>query len=416
VTREMHVGFLTFESPFGSQGGGVAAYLRAAIPALIDRGHRVTLITAIRGAEVSNPYPGALRLVPVRLPNAHWYVSKLPVAGTLLTLPLREAEWSYAFRRAVAQAMRDEPMDVLEGTELGSWWVARNPIVPLVVRLHGAEYTFSRYIGKPLTAGSLWNRRLQRQVLNSAAAVTAPSRFQASEVAQEMQWQPGRITVVPNVIAPQMLDKANSDAPRSASNADSPVVLYTGRLAPVKGTPLLLEAAAGVLKQFPQAEFVLAGAWQMAAPPKDWSGWLERLGGSPRVTWLGHQDANQLAELYRRATVFVMPSYYETFGISCLEAMAFRVPVVATRAGALPEIVEHDRVGLTVTPGDPTALAGAICRLLRDPNLRQRLGSAGRERVLAQFTANAVQDHMIAAYEQARQNIQCQSVQSQSIQ
>jgi len=402
----MHVGFLTFESPFGSKGGGVASYLRAAIPALLDGGHRVTLITATRGEDVSHPYAGELRVVPVKLPNAHWYLSKLPLADKLLTLPLREAEWSFKFRLAVAQAMREDAMDVLEVTELGAWWVATNPVVPVVVRLHGAEYTFSRYTGKPLTVGSLWNRRLQRQVLTHAAVVTSPSTFQAAEVAREMQWQPDRISVVPNVIAPRMLERANAALAPGLPNTDAPMILYTGRLAPVKGTPLLLDAAVGVLKQFPRAEFVLAGAWQMAVPPSDWSRWMERIGGNPRITWLGQQDENQLAELYRRATVFVMPSYYETFGISCLEAMAFRVPVVATRAGALPEIVEHDRVGLTVAPGDPSALGEAICDLLRNPELRRRFGSAGRERVLSQFTIEAVRNLMITGYERARRSVQ----------
>jgi glycosyltransferase involved in cell wall biosynthesis len=133
---------------------------------------------------------------------------------------------------------------------------------------------------------------------------------------------------------------------------------------------------------------------------------MERAGAAGRITWLGHQNSEQLAELYRRATVFVMPSYYETFGISCLEAMAFKVPVVATRAGALPEVIEHDRVGLTVEPGDPAALASAICRLLAEPELRQRLGTAGRERVLSRYTAAAVRDQMVAAYQQAREVVQ----------
>ncbi|HEY4363710.1 MAG TPA: glycosyltransferase family 4 protein [Bryobacteraceae bacterium] len=402
----MHVGFLTFESPFGSKGGGVASYLRAAIPALLEGGHRVTLITATRGQDVSHSHGRDLRVVPVKLPNAHWYLSKLPMADKLFTLPLREAEWSVEFRRAVVQATREESMDVLEVTELGAWWVARNPVVPVLVRLHGAEYTFSRYMGKRLTPGSLWNRRLQRQVLNHAAAVTSPSRFQAAEVAREMQWQPGRITVVPNVIAPQMLEKANAVAPSRGSDSESPMILYTGRLASVKGTPLLLEAAGQVLKQFPRAEFVLAGAWQMTEPPSVWSRWMEQIGGNPRITWLGQQDENQLAELYRRATIFVMPSHYETFGISCLEAMAFRVPVVATRAGALPEIVEHNRVGLTVAPGDPAALGDAICHLLRNPELRRNFGCAGRERVLSRFTIETVRNLMVTGYERAKRSIQ----------
>jgi glycosyltransferase involved in cell wall biosynthesis len=100
--------------------------------------------------------------------------------------------------------------------------------------------------------------------------------------------------------------------------------------------------------------------------------------------------------------VFVMPSYYETFGISCLEAMAFGLPVVATRAGGLPEVVEDGVTGLLVPPGDTHALAEAIGRLLRDPDLRRRLGEAGRERVLARFTAEHVVKEMIPVYEHAR--------------
>src|SRR5580692_9075713 len=148
----MHIGFLSFESPFGSKGCGVAAYLRAMIPALISGGHRVTLITSGGEDDAGHPYGEALRTVPVKLPNAHWYVSKLPLANQLLTLPLRELEWSFEFSRSVAQAMREEPMNVLEVTELGTWCVARDPMVPLVARLHGAEYTFCRHTGQPVSA------------------------------------------------------------------------------------------------------------------------------------------------------------------------------------------------------------------------------------------------------------------------
>ncbi len=410
----MHIGFLTFESPFGAKGCGVASYLRAMIPALLSGGHSVTLITAAgRCDDIPNPYGEALRILRVKLPNAHWYVSKLPFAGNLLTLPLRELEWSFEFRRSLEKAMREHSMDVLEVTELGTWCVARDPIVPLVARLHGSEYTFRRYSGEPATRGSAWSRSLQRAALNHAAAVTSPSRFHADEVTREMEWPAEYVDVVPNVVAREVLEAAEASAsaseesreqsrePSHEQSKDAPLILYTGRLAPVKGTKVLMEAAVEVLKDFPRAQFVLAGPWQMPFPAGDWPAWLERMGGSQGIRWVGYQNQEQLAELYRRTAVFVMPSFYETFGISCLEAMAFRIPVVATRAGALPEVIEDQRVGLTVTPGEPAALADAIRRLLRDPSLRHRLGAAGRERVLAHYTPEAARDGMLAAYQRA---------------
>jgi glycosyltransferase involved in cell wall biosynthesis len=397
----MHVGFLSFESPFGRGGGGIAAYLRAMIPALIGEGHRVTLIAPADGRETSRR-PPTLRIVPVRLPNAHWYASKFPPARRLLSLPLRELEWSLAFHRGVVLAMRDEPMDVLEVPELGAWRLARHPPSPLVARLHGADYTFRRYTGEALTPGSAWSRRLQRRVLRSAAQVTAPSQFQAAEVAREMGWPVETITVVPNAISPDMLERAEQALDGSTPRRGPPMILYAGRLAAVKGTLLLLEAATRVLRVFPEAEFVLAGPWQLSLPPSEWARLVSRADAGTRITWLGHQDGEGLAALYRRAAVFVLPSHYESFGIACVEAMAFRVPVVATSAGALPEIVEDQHVGLIVAPGDPEALANAISRLVADPDLGRRLGDAGRARVLSRFTPEIVKDRMLKVYERAR--------------
>ena len=91
-------------------------------------------------------------------------------------------------------------------------------------------------------------------------------------------------------------------------------------------------------------------------------------------------------DYYQRAALLVMPSFYESFGIACLEAMAFGLPVVATRVGGLPEVIEDGVTGLLVPPGDADALAQAMIRLLSDADLRRRMGQAGRERVLKEFT------------------------------
>jgi glycosyltransferase involved in cell wall biosynthesis len=231
--------------------------------------------------------------------------------------------------------------------------------------------------------------------------VTSPSSFQAREVAEEMGWPAGRVHVIPNPIAPEVLAEALREGARNEAPRSSPVVLYTGRLAAVKGTAPLLEAARLVGEQEPGTRFVLAGPWQMPEPPERWG--LERHGGpvTERVSWLGHVPWQDLLGWYRRATLFVMPSYYETFGISCLEAMAFGLPVVATRAGGLPEVIEDGVTGVLVPPGDPRALAEAVGHLLHRPDLRRRMGEAGRERVIAHFTADQAVRKTIPTYEKA---------------
>ncbi len=397
----MHIGFVTFESPFRSNaGGGVASYLRGVIPALIEAGHRVTVITRPDSYRAPAGFDKIARVVPVKLPSAHWYLSKLPLADRFCVQPVREVEWSIAFQRASSRAMREDPMDVLETTELGSWWLARRPAAPVVIRLHGSDYTFRRRLGQRQTLATVLGRKLQRDALRRAAIVTAPSRFQANEVAREMGWEPDRITVVPNAIDQRVLDQATARHRGNEADSEEPIILYVGRLAPVKGTLSLLQAVPGVLREFPRARFVLAGPWQMPAP-HSWRYLVNGAGDPDRLIWLGHIPTDELAGWYRRASVFVMPSFYETFGIACLEAMAHGLPVVASRVGGLPEVIEDGISGILVPPGEPNALAGVIAVLLKDPILRQRLGTAGCQRVADNFAPNRVVSDMLAVYSRA---------------
>jgi starch synthase len=125
------------------------------------------------------------------------------------------------------------------------------------------------------------------------------------------------------------------------------------------------------------------------------------MGDAGRLIWLGHLTPDELDGWYRRASVFVMPSYYETFGISCLEAMAHRLPVVASRVGGLPELIEDGITGILVPPGKPDALARAITVMLSDPILRQRLGAAGCQLVARRFTPASVVSDMVNLYSRA---------------
>jgi glycosyltransferase involved in cell wall biosynthesis len=411
----MHVGYLTIESPYETaRGGGIAAYLRAMIPELVRSGHRVTVIT--NANEDHERTDGALRVVKVRLPNWHWFVGKLPLLGNVLGLPLRQVEWSLSFARTATRAVANDPIDVIESTEAGALFLARRPIAPLVVRLHGSDYVFRKYAGQPLPSGTRWNHRLEQSVWRRAAALTTPSRFHAEEVAAGLGWQSERIHVIPNPIAPDVLAEALRHGADIQAGQRNPIVLYSGRMAAVKGITPFLEAIRKVHAADTTVRFALAGPWQMGdAPEKLGLGKAngaedrERISAegclSVGVAWLGHVPWQDLIVWYRRAALVVMPSYYETFGISCLEAMAFGLPVVATRAGGLPEVVEDGVTGVLVPPGDAQALAEAILELLRRPELRHRMGQAGRRRVLERFTADEVVRQTLRVYE--RVNSSC---------
>jgi glycosyltransferase involved in cell wall biosynthesis len=114
---------------------------------------------------------------------------------------------------------------------------------------------------------------------------------------------------------------------------------------------------------------------------------IERLGLEGAVEFVGGVDHDRIVELYAEAELAVVPSLYEGFSLPAAEAMATGTPLVATTGGAIPEVAGPDgETCLAVPPGDAGALAAALGRLLGDPELRVRLGAAGRQRVLARFT------------------------------
>src|SRR5262249_1375197 len=208
------------------------------------------------------------------------------------------------------------------------------------------------------------NEALERRAGKHAAAITTPSRFQADEVSQRRAWPADRVRVIPNPISRDLL-KAASEFRRNG--VVERIVLYTGRLAPVKGIETLLEAVKLVSLRAPSVTFVLAGPWQMPRPPEEYG--LGPNGKSPNVIrWVGPQTQLEIIEWYKRASLFLMPSNYETFGISAVEAIAFGLPVIVTRTSGLAEVLGNQSLASFVPRRDPRALANRIIALMSSGN------------------------------------------------
>ena len=127
---------------------------------------------------------------------------------------------------------------------------------------------------------------------------------------------------------------------------------------------------------------------------------VQELGIGDRVTFTGHVGADKLAQLYSSAEIAVTASLYEGFGLPAAEAMACGTPVIATRAGALPEIVGEHGTGILIPPADPPALAAAIKRLLADRPLRQRMGDAARKRIEESFSWEGAARKTLEVYQE----------------
>jgi glycosyltransferase involved in cell wall biosynthesis len=153
-------------------------------------------------------------------------------------------------------------------------------------------------------------------------------------------------------------------------------VLFVGGNMQRKGLPTLIQAAAGVLAKLPDTEFWIVGQ-DRAIPHME--ALCHSAGVDASFRFLGGKSQAELLDFYAQADVFVMPSLVEAFGVVFLEAMASGIPVIGARAGGVPELIDHDRNGLLIEPGDAGGLTEWLLRLLTDTPLQERLRKAGLE-------------------------------------
>lgn len=163
-------------------------------------------------------------------------------------------------------------------------------------------------------------------------------------------------------------------------SAERPQIVFVGRLAGVKGVPVLLQVCRDLASDMP-FDLTLIGD----GPERAQHEALAQDLGLTNVTFAGYQSQSRVAEVLSSADLLVLPSFAEGVPVVLMEAMAARVPVVTTRIAGVPELVEDGRSGLLVAPGETAALSQATQTLLTDPDLRTRMGEAGRAKVMAEF-------------------------------
>jgi glycosyltransferase involved in cell wall biosynthesis len=204
-----------------------------------------------------------------------------------------------------------------------------------------------------------------------------------------------RVHVLYNGIEISSVPKSKKEAYELLSlECPSSVIMCIAWNDPVKGADLLLEAFSKIVRKFQDVKLWIVGEACNSSNSRELA---EKLGIQDHVVWLGIR--NDIPILLNCCDIYVQPSRMEAFPLAVAEAMAAGKPVAAFRVGGLPEAVEDGVTGLLAEPENIVSLSEAIIRLLENPELREKMGKAGRKRALQMFDVNKETSQTIDWYE-----------------
>ncbi len=347
--------------------GGAEQHLLQLLPALRERGVDATFLSLDAGGDAQR-FHDALdeRRVPWRR-----VACGLDVSPRLLA--------------SITQALRDEAPDLVHTHMVHADAYGSSAAALLRLPFVSTRHNDDRYLLGPF-------RYVDRALMHRVSTIVA-----ISDAVREFHIRAG-LPAAKLVTIHYGLDETPSRpselTPEDAGiPADAPLILAIGRLIEQKDHATLLKAFARVHEAHPDARLAILGWGRLEEETRERA---RALGLADAVVLPGRVEPSAWLA---RADVFAHTSLWEGFGIVLLEAMLAGLPVVATRASAIPEIVVDGATGLLVEPGDADALAKALDELLADPARRLALGEAGRARALSDFSVARMAERTMAVYE-----------------
>lgn len=347
----MHLALLTSDFSVRSSGG-IGTYVHTIANGLALRGHRVTVMSP----RVGNRGDAGYQVLLVPSPDE--------------ASDDRRPSLARCFRDALIALHETEPIDVAEVTDFGleglAWLRDERCLasgVAMTLRMHTPDSLVCELNDEIRLADSAAVHALEGTYFRSALSVSAPSKAMARMAVERWGVRAERVTVIPNPIDTR---RVVEPPPDPTQRTDALRIGFLGRLERRKGVFVLAEALQQLLPQHPRLTVDLIGADTRTNTDGSVGRQLRRLlePWLDRVRFRGFLTGADLSNSLHAADVLCLPSLWENFPYSCLEAMAAGRPVIATQGSGFDEIIEHDVTGLLVPPNDATALAGSIEQLV----------------------------------------------------
>lgn len=402
----MRIALLSYRSKQHSGGQGV--YVRHLSQGLAELGHQVELFSG-------QPYPYDLdpRVTLTEVPSLDLFGSEpfgwpplsrltgpIDVLECLVTASGCFAEpLTFSLRAARLMSRRGAEFDIVHDNQsLGYGLLALlRRRIPLIATIHhpisrDRRLAIADAPGLKKLSVARWYGfvHMQRRVARRLPALLGVSHAAVADAVTDFGIDPGRFRVVPLGVDVDRFAPAGDRVPGR-------IVAVASADHPLKGVGHLLEAMAK-LRADRDVRLSLVSPLRAGGPTERR---IEALGLGEAVTVHAGLSDDELAALLASAEVMCVPSMYEGFSLPTVEALACGTPVVASRAGALPEVVGEDGdCALLVDPGDVEGLVAALARVLDSTELRDRLGAAGRRRAVERYSWRSVAEATVLAYQE----------------
>jgi glycosyltransferase involved in cell wall biosynthesis len=394
--------------------GGQGIYVRYLSRFLKELGHDVDVIAGPPYPELDDgvnlvrlpsldlyalPERRRILINPRKLNSSANMVEWLGESSGFFTEPLSFGMRAYSYLR---NGSRYKKYDVIHDNQSLSYSIPKIQElgIPVVTTIHH-PIAIDRDLAV-MAAKSLWQKiairrwyaftNMQVKVAKKLTHFITGSQNSYLQIMDVFQLPRGSLRVIYDGVDTSVFRKA----PEVKRSPNQLLVINSGDI-PLKGLKYLLEAVAA-LKLQQKVHLTIVGT-----PMKNGAtqGLIDRLGITDCVTRLGHIDTEELVRHYSSATIVVVPSVYEGFGLPAAEAMCCKTPVISTTAGALPEIVGD--AGVLVPPADSRALVEAISGLMNNPGKRRQLGEMGHKRVTGMFNWKNTAAQTVEVYKEAVQ-------------
>ncbi|NOY49710.1 MAG: glycosyltransferase family 4 protein [Chlorobi bacterium] len=306
--------------------------------------------------------------------------------------------FSYEMVRAIDRISKRRPVDVIECPDYlaQGLWGTYTHNDRLIIRLHTPEFLGDMLNERKPDMQNRFDYLCEKKALSRARYVTSVSDSLLGKVRGFSKIRAKKIAILPNPIDSSFF------SPGGPVKSDYPTILYFGRIELRKGVHILAHAAMKVLKKRPNVRFVFVGSDTSSAP--DGGSMLEYVKGivfgQDNVIFTGYMEMVDLVKQIQGSTICALPSSWEAFGYTVLEAMACGKPVIATANGGFKEIIKNGETGVLVPPNDSDALAAAIIKTLDSDFDMERFGGNARKEVESVYSLDVLTDRFCSLYQE----------------